>query len=158
MIHIQVEEAFASLVDTELLHSAAQATLEAEDCPEGELTLVITGDEAVRELNRAYRGMDTPTDVLSFGGTVPEFVTAPEASDYLGDVVVSYPRAEAQAAGHTVQAELALLAVHGVLHLLGYDHSQPDEQEAMWRRQATVLKRLELAHIQPAVDPPSATS
>ncbi len=158
MIHTQVEEAFGALVDAEWLCRVALATLEAEDRPDADLTLVITGDEQVRELNRVYRGVDTPTDVLSFGGTVPEFVTAPGAGDYLGDVVVSYPRAEAQAVGHTAQAEMSLLVVHGVLHLLGYDHTQPDEQEAMWSRQATVLERLGLAHVQPAPDARSASS
>ena len=150
MIHTHVEDAFVPLVAVDRLCHAAQATLDGEGRSEAELTLVITDDEAVRALNRDYRGVDAPTDVLSFGGQTPEFVTSPDAGDYVGDVVVSYPRAEAQAVGHSVQAELTLLVVHGVLHLLSHDHAEPDESEAMWRRQAAMLEQLGLAHLQPA--------
>jgi len=161
MIHTQVEDAFSSLVESDWLCRVAQATLDAEGHPATDLTVVVGGDEAMRELNRAYRGMDAPTDVLSFGGEAPGFVTAPDAADYLGDVVISYPRAEAQAGENPVAAELALLVVHGVLHLLGHDHAAPDEQEAMWRRQAAVLTRLGLRYRfaeQPVFDSPLPAS
>jgi probable rRNA maturation factor len=118
--------------------------LDVENHPPAELTVVIADDGVLRELNRAFRGMDAPTDVLSFGGEAPGFVVAPDAADYLGDVVISYPHAQAQATGHSVEAELALLVIHGVLHLLGYDHLEPDEKEAMWRQQATALEKLGL--------------
>jgi probable rRNA maturation factor len=149
MVHVEVEDRFAALVDDAWLRRAAQAALEAERRTAANLTLVITDDNALRELNQSYRGIDTPTDVLAFGGETPGFVQAPDAGDYLGDVIISYPRAKTQAAGHTVPDELALLVVHGVLHLLGYDHNTPENQARMWQLQAVILERLGLAAIQP---------
>jgi probable rRNA maturation factor len=150
MIHVQIGEPFIARVDESWLCTAAQTVLDAENHPSAELTVVIADDETLQELNRTFRGVDAPTDVLSFGGEAPDFVAAPDAADYLGDVVISYPRARAQATGHNVEAELALLVIHGVLHLLGHDHLEPDEKEAMWKRQATALEKLGLAHIQDA--------
>jgi len=114
---------------------------------------VLTDDAEIQALNRQFRGIDAPTDVLSFAmqDESPEdqgFVVAPEQDAetraYLGDVIVSYPRAAAQAAeqGHSVLAELRLLVVHGVLHLLGYDHATPQDQARMWAIQDVVLERL----------------
>ena len=104
----------------------------------------------MRELNRHYRNEDMTTDVLSFpaGEPLPGDV---EAGGYLGDIAIAVPTAERQAAakGHTAPAELQLLAVHGVLHLLGYDHLDAAEKAAMWREQAAVLRRLGLEGIQP---------
>jgi probable rRNA maturation factor len=112
------------------------------------LTIVVTDDVHVRRLNRDYRGVDACTDVLAFGDR-PEpgaFVSAPEASVYIGDVVISYPRATEQAAdyGHAVEEELSVLVVHGVLHLLGYDHETPEDRDEMWRLQGAALGRLGL--------------
>jgi probable rRNA maturation factor len=106
-----------------------------------ELTLVVTGDEALQELNRRYLEIDAPTDVLSF----PAGEVNPESGAlYLGDIAISYPRAQAQAAlvGHPVAAEMQLLVVHGVLHLLGYDHAGSSEKAAMWEIQDQVLEAL----------------
>jgi probable rRNA maturation factor len=154
LLDVQVEEPFVSAVSPDWLRATARATLDRPGAQLSQgtaLTLVITDDEALRALNRAYLGMDAPTDVLSFGGESPDFVSAPDAEPYLGDVVISFPRAQAQAAaaGHPVDAELALLVVHGVLHLLGYDHIRPDDKAAMWEQQAHVLAGLGLADIQP---------
>ncbi len=142
-IEIQIDADFAGQADTAGLRRAALATLRHQGI-EGaaELTLVITGDEAVRRLNRSYRGVDAPTDVLSFGNEEQDgFVTAPDAPRYLGDVIVSFPRAEAQAAqaGHAVGDELRLLVVHGVLHLLGHDHAEAGEKDVMWAAQEEIL-------------------
>ena len=142
-IEIQIDADFAGQVDAGGLRQAALATLRHQGI-EGaaELTLVVTGDETVRRLNRSYRGVDAPTDVLSFGNEEQDgFVTAPDAPRYLGDVIVSFPRAEAQAAqaGHPVGDELRLLAVHGVLHLLGHDHAEPGEKAVMWVAQEEIL-------------------
>ena len=151
-VHVQIDPAFATSVSSDWLSSAARATLQSEGRDAGILTLVVTDDEALRALNRTYLANDTPTDVLSFGGEAPDFVSSPEAEAYLGDVLIAYPQAQAQAAaaGHPVEAELALLVVHGVLHLLGYDHVRREDKAAMWERQARVLSQLGLAHIQPA--------
>jgi probable rRNA maturation factor len=151
-VHVQIEEPFAASVSPGWLETAAEATLEVEGHRAGELTLVVTDDESVRALNWAYLGVDAPTDVLSFGGEPPEFVSAPTAGEYLGDVVIAYPQAkkQASAASHPVEAELALLVVHGVLHLLGYDHVRPEDKVVMWERQGGILSRLGLAQVQPA--------
>ena len=142
-IEIQIDADFAGQADADRLRQAALATLRHQGI-EGavELTLVVSGDEAVRRLNQTYRGVDAPTDVLSFGNEEQAgFATAPDAPRYLGDVIVSFPRAEAQAAqvGHPVGDELRLLVVHGVLHLLGHDHAEPGEKDVMWAAQTEIL-------------------
>ena len=110
----------------------------------GELTVVITDNETVWELNRRYRGVDSPTDVLAFGGTAEGFAEAPDATAYLGDVVISYPcvLAQAEEQGQTPDGELALLVVHGVLHLLGYDHANAQEEATMRAKEEAILKRV----------------
>jgi probable rRNA maturation factor len=124
-----------------LIRAAAAATLTAEsvDAP-ASLTILVTDDHALQNLNRDFLGLDEPTDVLSFPAGDP----MPGMEPYLGDFAISLPRATAQAetAGHPVTAELQLLTVHGVLHLLGYDHAEPDEKAAMWAAQAGVLAQL----------------
>jgi probable rRNA maturation factor len=149
---VQIDESLENSVSPDLLRGAAQATLETEGYHSGEMTLVVTGDEAVRTLNRTYLGIDTSTDVLSFGGEPPDFVSPPTAEVYLGDVVISYPQAkkQASAAGHPVESEMALLVVHGVLHLLCYDHMRPEDKAVMWKQQGDILSHLGLAHVQPA--------
>ncbi|MGD2207209.1 MAG: rRNA maturation RNase YbeY, partial [Anaerolineae bacterium] len=135
---VQVAAAFAEVVSAERLRAAAEAVLRHEKAS-GQATLVITDDEGIQALNRDFLGRDAPTDVLAFGvqEEAEGFVAAPEAAGYLGDVVVSYPRAVAQAQehGHSVGRELNLLIVHGLLHLLGYDHADQDEKAAMWAQQ-----------------------
>jgi probable rRNA maturation factor len=106
-----------------------------------EATLVLTDDAQITTLNRQFRGIDSPTDVLAFptGETDPDTQTL-----YLGDVIVSYPRAQSQAstAGHSIEAELQLLVVHGTLHLLGYDHASKEQKSIMWAAQAEILTQL----------------
>jgi probable rRNA maturation factor len=100
----------------------------------------------MRELNRQFCDIDAPTDVLAFGsGEEDDFVTAPEEPAYLGDVIICYPRAVIQAEEyHSIDRELALLTVHGILHLLGYDHVDEVESTEMWARQDEILKSLAL--------------
>jgi probable rRNA maturation factor len=144
-VEIQVAPAFADSVSEDRLQQAVEMVLRHEDEP-GEVTVVVTDDEGIRELNRDFLGIDEPTDVLSFGIQKDSgpFVASPEAGKYLGDVIVSYPRAEEQAVeqGYPVQRELELLVVHGVLHLLGYDHAEEEEKAYMWTRQDDILTRL----------------
>lgn len=150
---VQIEATDAEDVDAADLARAILAALQAEGRPEDEVTLVVTDDEAIAELNRTYLGVDGPTDVLSFPaqgppvetpGTEAAFVVAPEMADYLGDIVIALPytRRQAAALGRALRDELRLLAVHGVLHLLGYDHAEPDEEAAMWKRQDEILNSL----------------
>lgn len=142
-ISTHVDAAFAGQVDVAALERLAQQVLVSEGVPApAELGLVITDDDTVRDLNRRYRGMNEPTDVLSFGLESAEpFVSPPDGVQRLGEVIVSFPAAERQAreAGRPLEAELAHLAVHGVLHLLGYDHQQPEEAQAMRAREEALL-------------------
>jgi probable rRNA maturation factor len=145
-VDVQTAPCFEEKVDAELLCHVATEVLGREGV-EGEaaLSVVITDDEAVRELNRQFRDVDAPTDVLAFGsGEEGDFVTAPGEPAYLGDVIISYPRAVIQAEeyGHSIDRELALLTVHGILHLLGYDHVDEAERTKMWARQNEILKSL----------------
>jgi len=150
IIDIQIDPRFAGKVNEDRLRCLIAQALELEGRSEGELTILITSDEQIQELNKRYRSVDAPTDVLSFGamGNEGAFVTSPEASAYLGDIVVSYPRAaeQAQEYGHSVEEEIDLLAVHGFLHLLGYDHETEVERRAMWARQEHILKMRGEAH------------
>ena len=121
-VEVQVDDQFRAQVQPDLLHTAALTTLVHQGL-EGpcELAVVVADDEVLHELNRRHRDVDAPTDVLAFPDEAHgPFVAAPGLPHYLGDVVISFQRAEVQAAeaGHDVQAELQLLVVHGVLHLL----------------------------------------
>lgn len=149
--HVQPAEQVATVdnaagIDAGLLRETAVATLEHQNqVPPSSLTVVVTGDGVVRRLNRTYRGVDAVTDVLAFGNQGGDsFAQLP---DYLGDVIISFPRARSQAeqAGHPIEAELQLLVVHGVLHLLGHDHEDPEEKAAMWAAQADILRGLDAA-------------
>lgn len=123
------------------LEKAANATLLNQSAPDVDLTLVLTGDAQVQALDRAFLGKDMSTDVLSF----PSSETDPETGRrYLGDIIISVPQAEAQslAAGHSLEAELSLLVIHGVLHLLGHDHARAREKARMWAAQSEVLSVL----------------
>lgn len=103
------------------------------------VTLVISDDNGVRELNAQFRGVDSVTDVLSFPADPlpPELAGEVDDAPYLGDIVIAYPYASTQAAtlGHDAGDSLALLAVHGTLHLLGYDHDTPERRAEMWAAQ-----------------------
>ena len=140
-IHLQVSEEVVSPVEPEIVLQAAEVALQAVDRIEAELTIVLTDDEQLHQLNLQYLGIDAPTDVLSFPS---DFIDPDTGSPYLGDILISIPRLLAQAAeaGHPVQDELRLLTVHGVLHLLGYDHAEEAEQARMWALQTDILARL----------------
>ncbi len=143
-IVVRVDEQFAALVDIPSLEAAVAAALQAEGRAGSEMTVVVTTDEAVQELNLQYRQIDCATDVLSFPAQdpAPGFVLPPEAGDYLGDVIVAFPYTQRQAreANRPLAAELQLLAVHGTLHLLGYDHAEPEDERRMWNRQDEILR------------------
>jgi probable rRNA maturation factor len=147
-ITIQIVPRFRARVDEGFLRRVAAEALSQEGVEgETELSLIITDDEAVRELNRRFRGVDAPTDVLAFGAEAEEhFVVAPENPPYLGDVVISYQRALAQAEelGHTVGEELKLLVIHGILHLLGYDHQEEADARKMREREEKTLAKVQL--------------
>ena len=107
------------------------------------LSVVLTDNRRLHKLNRDYLGVDAPTDVLSF----PASEADPETgARYIGDILISVPYAAkgAKLAGNSLEAELQLLVVHGVLHLLGHDHAKPKEKTKMWKAQAEILEVLGL--------------
>lgn len=134
-------------IDADLLRRAAEQTLALEGTPEPcALTIAIEDDAAVAALNRQFRGCDAPTDVLSFPADGPP-VELPDEPVYLGDLVIAFPYAAAQAEheGHALMDSLSLLVVHGTLHLLGYDHGEADARRAMWAAQEVALRALGLS-------------
>ena len=139
MIFIESESAQTFPVD--LLERAARSVLDLSPDPDADLTIALVEDVRIQGLNRDFLGHDAPTDVLSFPADEPDPDTGHR---YLGDVVISPARAAEQAAerGHAVEAEMQLLVVHGVLHLLGHDHADPGEKGRMWAAQAGALERL----------------
>jgi len=141
MIEVEISRGLKTRLAPGLLERAARSTLRQQSVPNADLSLVLAGDARLRTLNRKYLDKDAPTDVLSF----PSLETDPETGRrYLGDVVISLPRAEHQArvGGHSLEHEVQLLVVHGVLHLLGHDHARPQDRDRMWTDQAEILKGL----------------
>lgn len=112
----------------------------------GEVSVTLTDNAYIHRLNKEYRGIDRPTDVLSFAlneGEEPATEGGPDIN-VLGDLIISVERAEEQAKeyGHSVRREVAFLTVHGMLHLLGYDHMQDEEREEMEAEQRFVMEKL----------------
>ena len=165
-IDISVADPYQQELSEGWLRIVMEAAL-AEVLPESEpaqVGLVVAGDEMVRELNRQFRGLDEVTDVLSFSAShsghwageiqeagqehlVPEdtgefpFTLPPSEPSPLGEVIISYPQTQRQAQerNRPVEQELALLIVHGVLHLVGYDHMEPEEEALMQAKERSAL-------------------
>lgn len=153
---IQVDDEFSAEVDTDRLQEAirtASELLAERISPPSTLTITITTNDVVAELNQQYRGVNAPTDVLSFENIPdPDFPAHdPELASYLGDVVIAYPvaQSQAEASGHSPQEEITLLAIHGLLHLIGLDHDTPTHKAEMWAVQQMIMTQLGLAHVQP---------
>ena len=156
LITVQIEQQFEASLDADALHKLAIAVLEAESLSGPlELGVVVTTDAEVHALNREYLGHDYKTDVLSFGMSEPSgglpgegmnsrFIAPPERPAYLGDIAISYERAAEQAPeyGHSAEGEVALLLIHGILHLLGYDDTTETEHDRMHARQQELFERL----------------
>jgi probable rRNA maturation factor len=142
MINIQIATQFIDHIEAGIIEITARTTLNVAGIDENtQLSVAIETDETLRELNNQFLGINAPTDVLSFPSD--EF-DPDEQIHYIGDVIISYPRAETQAAkaGHEIIVEIQLLVVHGVLHLLGFDHGTDMEKQKMWLIQETTLKIL----------------
>ncbi len=120
---------------------AARAAADLAGAPVSELTVVLTDEAGIQRLNERFAGQALATDVLSFPAEALDPVSGLR---YLGDVVISVPRAQVQAgqAGHALADELMLLCVHGVLHLLGHDHGDPGSRARMWSVQDEVLRSI----------------
>ena len=168
LVDIIDDQAYLAVGQEKLLHEVIEAAAKYLKLPEGiELDLSIVSNEEIQALNRDYRGLDKPTDVLSFALTEvtsefdvdfahldlteeaeetedleeTEFEDEEAIPQHLGDIIISYPRAQEQAQdyGHSLDRELAFLAVHGFLHLNGYDHQTEEEAKEMFRIQEEVL-------------------
>ena len=155
LIDIRIFPRFRKALSEEWLSSVAEAALAEGSTPQGvgsshrNMSLVVADDVTVQGLNRDYRGLDETTDVLAFssqhwghyeGEDEPKvfrdgepFVTPEGHHDFVGEVIISYPQCQRQAdpRGRNVKDELALLITHGVLHLLGYDHVEPEDEQEM---------------------------
>jgi probable rRNA maturation factor len=140
-ISIQFEESLPPNLDYNLLKRAIRTTLERHNRPNVDVTLQLTSDANMQQLNQTYRGIDATTDVLAFN---QDFIDPETDRMYLGDIIISIETAHSQALEnkHPLNYECALLAVHGTLHLLGYDHYDPEEQAKMWTIQDQIIKDL----------------
>ena len=153
-INVLIDEGLEGCPEVSWLQSVAEQVLVAQSAVPGvELGLVITGQERVQQLNLSYLGRDEPTDVLAFsareeiGADFPPFVMPPDGVLHLGEVIVSYPQAVIQAEEHqhSIKKEIAILIIHGVLHLLGYEHDKPELKQQMSAREEEILSYIEKA-------------
>ena len=148
-IEIFVDEEFRQVMDGCWVKKIIKQVLKAEGvAPPYEVSLVVTDSETVKQLNRDYRGVDEPTDVLAFymlpqRGVDDSFAVPPDGVTRLGEVIISYPQAAEQAReqGHSTERELALLIIHGILHLLSYDHEEPEEEAKMREREKELMEK-----------------
>jgi probable rRNA maturation factor len=121
---------------------AAEAAMLDNDAPPSEISVVLSDDEHIRELNKHHRGMDKPTNVLSFPAA--RMKTPAGAPRILGDIVLAYETVQREAVeeAKSIENHLSHLVVHGVLHLLGYDHEDEEEAEIMEARERQILAKL----------------
>jgi len=150
-INISIDQGFHGCPTPRWLEGITRQVLEAQEAgAEAEVSLLIATQERIRELNREYLGEDEPTDVLAFSareetaGQSP-FIHPPDGLLHLGEVIIAYPQAVIQAAEHRhpIEKELAVLIIHGLLHLLGYDHDEPEGEGRMKAREAELLGYVE---------------
>jgi probable rRNA maturation factor len=149
-INILIEEEYKGKITRTWLSETAKKVLAAEKTGQNvELGILMTNQRKIEELNRKYRNINKPTDVLSFfmipeNGLADAFITPPDNIRHLGEVIVSYPQAKIQAKErkHTIKEEIAILIIHGVLHLLGYDHEELNDEKVMKARESAILNCL----------------
>ncbi len=151
-IDIQIEKRFQDYLEPDWLKRVIEQCLTVQNISSAvELSLLITDDETIQRLNQTYRGVDEVTDVLSFafmerkpGDDSPPFVMPPDGILRLGEVIISYPQTVRQAEENQqkVEKELALLIIHGVLHLLGYEHDEPVREQEMRGLEERILSEV----------------
>lgn len=155
-INITIEQQMAEGLDRSWLNAVCERVLRARFADsETEMGLLVTGQERIRELNKNYRGKDKPTDVLSFymtkGSSITEendeygFAVPPDGFTHLGEVIISYPQAviQAEERNHPIKKELAALIIHGILHLLGFDHNTDEEEAEMKALEEDIMSNME---------------
>ena len=144
MINVQIDDEYKDLVPDEPLRLAALTVLAHQQKPaEIEINILITSDDALQKINKEYRGIDEPTDVLSFESGI---VNPETEISILGDILISFSRANKQAIDqkHDLIEELQLLTVHGCLHLFGFDHQDKAEKDKMWNAQEEILLAIDV--------------
>ena len=151
-LSIQIDELYAKDVPASWLELAVDLTLDAANINSlVELGCVITDDNAVHVLNKDYRGVDKTTDVIAFAlteranGDNDDFIMPPNDVLHLGEVIISFPQAKRQAEehNHSIKRELTLLVAHGILHLLGYDHDNDNDEREMRSLENRVLEAID---------------
>lgn len=140
MIHIHDETGTFPQINQSLLKNSVNFSLSWFDKPEMDITVRLVHDGEMRQLNQTFRGEAKTTDVLSFN---QDFIDPETDRLYLGDIIISVDRAQQQAREnkHSLEKELAFLAVHGTLHLLGFDHYKPEEKAEMWELQENIFTK-----------------
>jgi len=147
-INVLIDKGFERYLEVDWLQGVAEQVLIAQDAGSRvEVGLVVTSQEKVKQLNRSYRGKDEPTDVLAFSAReeidaeLPPFAQPPDGVLHLGEVIISYPQAVVQAKEHhhSVKKEIAVLIIHGVLHLLGHEHDKTELERQMKNREGVIL-------------------
>jgi len=153
-LYVKIDTQFRRTIDEGWLRRVVEKSLNVAAINRSvELSVVITDDEAIRQLNRDYRGVDEATDVLSFAFNedtdATTFVSPPDGVSRLGEVLISCQRARSQARQHkhSTRRELALLLSHGVLHLLGYEHEDNVSTDRMKAIEETILRELSHEHL-----------
>ena len=145
MIDLLDETGALSQAQAEAIMLAADAALDAAG-GEGDVSICIVSDEQIREMNAQYRDVDAATDVLSFASDEGEALIEAEEDEahFYGDIAISLPAAarQAQEIGQSLERELAFLTVHGVLHLVGYDHMTPEDEAIMLEKQRVIMAKL----------------
>ena len=148
-IIVEAENIAATDAQMFAVRLAADQVLEAEGACGRYACVVLSNDETIHAYNRDYRSVDRPTDVLSFPADEGDDLLAPP-DGFLGDIIISVPTAERQGMelGHSTEREIAFLTVHGMLHLLGYDHIEPEDEEIMRERQRKIMGEPALAELE----------
>lgn len=155
VLEIEYNDETGELSENQIQQILELLTLAAEMeniTEESELSLTFVTNEKIHQINKEYRGVDRPTDVISFAleESVEEeikIIGAPSMPRILGDIIISIPKAKEQAMeyGHSFMRELGFLAVHGFLHLLGYDHGTKEEEKEMFTKQEKILTQFGLS-------------
>ena len=141
-VFLDIADQYSDFINSSQLERSVLAAFNHQGIsPDSDLTILVDDDQRIQKLNNEFLSIDAPTDVLAF----PAGFTDPDTGhNYLGDVIISFPQAKSEATkrGHPLEAEIQLLVVHGVLHLLGYDHLEPEDKEIMWSAQSQILSQL----------------
>ena len=134
-----INETNENIKELEILNGLLDYALKIENVNDAEFNIIIVDNKRIREINKEYRSIDRETDVISFA--LEDYQDVILSHRMLGDIYISIDKASVQAIeyGHSLKRELSFLAIHGLLHLLGYDHMEKEEEKIMFERQELIL-------------------